>query len=70
VTKDFAERVDHGLARSYAADLDYGIYEDLLDMAGSIRQSMADLQPRDMIDIQSVIWVTGDYREGREVPQP
>jgi hypothetical protein len=70
VTKDFAERVGHGLARSYAADLDYGIYEDLLDMAGVIRQSMADLQPRDMIDIQSVIWVAGDYREGREIPQP
>lgn len=69
VTKDFAERVGHGLAHSYSAELDYGIYEDLLDMAGAIRQFVVDLEPRDMIDIQSVIWVVGDYREGRELPQ-
>lgn len=70
VTKDFAARVSHPLASSYVSDLDYGVYEDLLDMAGVIRQSVIDLEPRDMIDIQSVIWVVGDYREGREIPQP
>lgn len=70
VTKDFASRVGHSLAHSYTADLDYAVYEDLLDMAGAIRQSILDLQPRDMIDIQSVIWVVGDYRDGREVTQP
>ncbi len=70
VTKDFASRVGHSLAQSYAPDLDYAVYEDLLDMAASIRQSVLDLEPRDMIDIQSVIWVVGDYRDGREVPQP
>jgi len=70
VTKDFAERVGHGLAHSYSAELDFGVYEDLLDLAQAIRQSVIDLEPRDMIDIQSVIWVVGDYREGREVPQP
>ncbi|MBA4751844.1 MAG: hypothetical protein H2055_06410 [Sphingopyxis sp.] len=70
VTKDFAARVGHPLAHSYAADLDHAVYEDLLDMAAAIRQSMLDLEPRDMIDIQSVIWVVGDYRDGREASQP
>ncbi|HVI98278.1 MAG TPA: hypothetical protein VM657_04350 [Sphingomonas sp.] len=66
VTKDFAARVQHKLERSYSAELDYGVYEDLLDLAGQIRASMADLGPRDMIDIQSLLWVVGGYREGRE----
>lgn len=70
VTKDFAERVGHDLAHSYSADLDIRTYEDLLDMAGSIRNAFADLEPRDMIDVQSVIWVVGDYRDGRDTPQP
>lgn len=69
VTRDFAQRVGHSLARSYAADLDIGIYLDLLDLADEIRKSVIDLEPRDMIDIQSVIWVAGSYREGKEVPQ-
>lgn len=69
VTKDFASRVQHQLEHSYSAELDYDVYEDLLDLAASIRASMSDLEPRDMIDIQSVIWIVGDYREGRETPQ-
>ncbi|MDK2767905.1 MAG: hypothetical protein KYX69_09320 [Sphingomonas sp.] len=70
VTKDFASRVMHPLAQDYAAGLSLPVYASLLDMAGGIRAAFADLQPRDMIDIQSVIWVVGDYRDGREVPQP
>lgn len=70
VTKDFAERVGHNLERSYSADLDMSTYSDLLDLAGGIRGVFADLEPRDMIDIQSVIWVVGAYHEGRETPQP
>ena len=54
----------------YSADLEIQTYDDLLDMAGNIRNVFADLEPRDMIDVQSVIWVVGDYREGRDTPQP
>lgn len=70
VTKDFAERVQHPLAHQYDAGLRFGVYETLLDLAGCIQTTVADLKPRDMIDIQSVIWVVGDYRDGRETPQP
>ena len=68
VTKDFAARVGHAFARSYSADLDFAIYEDLLDMAEEIRSNFSDLEPRDMIDVQSVIWVTESYQDGREAP--
>ena len=70
VTKDFAERVGHDLARTYSPDLDLRTYGDFLDLAGGIRAAFAGNEPRDMIDVQSVIWVVGDYREGREMPQP
>lgn len=69
VTKDFAERIGHSFVRSYSSELDLGVYEDLLDLAGTIRTAFADLGPRDMIDVQGVIWVAGDYRDGRETPQ-
>ena len=61
VTKDFAARVGHRLSQSYTADLNYGVYEDLLDMADQIRQSVLDLEPSDLIDIHSLIWIVGKY---------
>ncbi len=69
VTKDFAQRTGHGLMHSYTPELDLGVYEDLLDMTGAIRTAFADLGPRDMIDLQSVIWVVSEYRDGRDSPQ-
>lgn len=70
VTKDFAMRVQHPLEHNYDAELRLDVYETLLDLAGCIQKHVSDLGPRDMIDIQSVIWVVGDYRDGRESPQP
>ena len=70
VTKDFAARVGHSLEHQYEPELDMRVYESLLDLARSIRSSLKDLGSRDMIDIQSFIWITEDYREGRELPQP
>ncbi|MAH14304.1 MAG: hypothetical protein CMN65_00835 [Sphingomonadaceae bacterium] len=69
VTKDFASRVQHPLEHQYDAELRLDVYESLVDLASQIRHNFADLEPRDMIDIQSVIWVVGDYRDGREEPQ-
>jgi hypothetical protein len=34
-------------------------YDSLLKFAGTVRHDLRDLQPRDMIDIQSFIWVLG-----------
>lgn len=70
VTKNFAARVQHPLEHRYDAGLDYGVYESLLDLSASVSTAFADLGPRDMIDIQGVIYVVGDLRDGREYPQP
>ncbi|HEX8288988.1 MAG TPA: hypothetical protein VF556_13380 [Pyrinomonadaceae bacterium] len=34
-------------------------YKSLLEFAETIRLNLSDLNPRDMIDIQSFIWVQG-----------
>ena len=69
VTKDFAARVQHDLEWRYDAELSIDVYDCLRGLAGQISSHFSDLEPRDMIDVQSVIWVVGDYREGRDKPQ-
>jgi hypothetical protein len=52
-------------ARRYGVELPYGsrpswqIYQSLLDFAGQVRADIIDLRPRDMIDLQSFLWVQG-----------
>jgi hypothetical protein len=52
-------------ARRYGFDFRYGsrpswdTYASLLDFAATVRRDLRDLRPRDMIDIQSFIWVQG-----------
>jgi hypothetical protein len=52
-------------ARAWGFDFDYRskpnweTYQSLLALAGSVRRSLHDLRPRDMIDIQSFLWVQG-----------
>ncbi len=58
-------------ARAYGFDLRYksrpawDTYASLLEFAAAIRRDQRDLRPRDMIDIQSFIWVQGsdEYAE-------
>ncbi len=52
-------------AEAYGFDLQYlsrpswETYASLLGFAAVLREDLADLKPRDMIDIQSFIWVLG-----------
>jgi hypothetical protein len=64
VTKDFATRVGHPFASHYQAPLRIPVYESLLDLAAKTKAELADLKPRDLIDVQSFIWVVGNYRDG------
>jgi hypothetical protein len=58
-------------ARAYDFDLAYqsrpnwGTYSRLLELAARVRSDQRDLGPRDMIDIQSFLWVQGsaEYEE-------
>jgi hypothetical protein len=52
-------------AREYEFDFkyhskpDWEVYSSLLEFAQTVRRDLRDLRPRDMIDIQSFIWVQG-----------
>jgi hypothetical protein len=52
-------------AEAYGFDFDYrsrpqwDTYGSLLELARTVRRDLADLKPRDMIDIQSFLWVQG-----------
>lgn len=58
-------------ARAYGYDFQYASrpswesYSDLLKFAATVRRDLRDLRPRDMIDVQSFIWVQGsdEYEE-------
>jgi hypothetical protein len=58
-------RVTRSAALKYGFDLPYRsrpgweVYSRVLDFAETVRRDQRDLQPRDMIDIQSFIWVQG-----------
>jgi hypothetical protein len=67
-TKDFAQRVGHRFAYDYNAELDIAVYETLLDLASRTAEELAELKPRDRIDVQSFIWVVGNYKEGDAAP--
>jgi hypothetical protein len=52
-------------AREYGYDFHYRsrpsweTYAGLLELAATVRRDLADLEPRDMIDVQSFLWVQG-----------
>ena len=66
VTKDYAARVGHPFASIYEARLNFDVYASLLELVDRTTDELDDLKPRDGIDIQSFIWVVGDYQENRE----
>lgn len=63
--------VTRAAARAYGFDFHYQskpsweTYANLLEFAETVRQDLRDLKPRDMIDIQSFLWVQGsdEYEE-------
>lgn len=61
--QNFASRVGHRFADDYSPELDLKVYESLLDLAEEVKQKVADLEPRDMIDVQSFMWTSVEYRE-------
>jgi hypothetical protein len=70
VTKDFAARVGHRFASDYEPRLNLDVYRSLLDLVSETEQELAELEPRDRIDVQSFIWVVCDYKEETEPPRP
>ncbi len=69
-TKDFATRVGHRFASDYEPRLDIAVYDSLLNLAERTTAELSDLKPRDRIDVQSFIWVVGNYKVDSERPMP
>ena len=57
VTRRAAEA--YGFDFRYASRPNWGTYASLLEFAVRVRRDVRDLRPRDMIDLQSFIWVQG-----------
>ena len=57
VTRRAAEA--YGFAFAYQSKPNWETYRSLLDFAETIRRDLKDLRPRDMMDLQSFIWVQG-----------
>jgi len=49
----------YGYDFSYASRPNWHTYASLLAFASKLRRDLSDLKPRDMIDLQSFIWVQG-----------
>jgi hypothetical protein len=49
----------YGFPFRYTSRPNYATYESLLAFARTIRRDLRDLRPRDMIDLQSFMWVQG-----------
>lgn len=56
---------EYGFPFEYVSRPNWETYESLLEFAGQVAKDNADLRPRDMIDLQSFIWVQGsdEYEE-------
>ena len=60
-----AAAAEYGFEFDYRSRPDWGTYKSLLDFAEKIRRDQRELRPRDMIDLQSFVWVQGsdEYAE-------
>jgi hypothetical protein len=56
--------VQYGFAFGYQSRPNWATYSDLLALATWVKRDLKDLGPRDMIDLQSFLWVQGseEYR--------
>jgi hypothetical protein len=57
VTREAARR--YGVELPYASRPSWPLYNDLLAFVRQVRSDISDLRPRDIIDMQSFLWVQG-----------
>lgn len=63
VTLDFSARTGLSFHHEYDATPSADGYDQLLTLVDETRSAIADLKPKDNLDIQSFIWVVGEYRD-------
>ncbi|MEP7132235.1 MAG: hypothetical protein ABI914_03660 [Acidobacteriota bacterium] len=57
MTRVAAHRYDFDFI--YKSAPNWETYQSLLNLAGEVRSDLKDLRPRDMMDLQSFLWVRG-----------
>jgi hypothetical protein len=57
VTREAARRL--GVELMYSTRPSWPVYKQLLNFVAEVRRETSDLRPRDMIDMQSFLWVQG-----------
>lgn len=60
-TTRFAGQVGHAFKQEYESDLRASVYESLLDLFAQTKDEIASLKPRDIIDVQSFVWVVSTH---------
>jgi len=65
VTREAARQ--YGFAFDYQSRPNWGTYSQVLDFAATIKRDLRDMRPRDMIDIQSFIWMQGLMNTRRDL---
>jgi hypothetical protein len=50
---------EYGFDFNYKSKPNWATYESLLEFAATVKRDVRDLKPRDMLDLQSFIWVQG-----------
>ena len=61
----FAGNVGHPFPEVYEASLNPDVYRSLLDLYARTAKEIAELSPRDVIDVQSFVWVVSEYEDER-----
>ena len=49
----------YGFELAYSSKPNWETYSSFLELCRTVRRDLADLRPRDQIDIQSFLWVQG-----------
>lgn len=63
VTRDFAQRIGHPFQYDYEPAISGGVYESLMDLAGTTLKATRSIGAEDYIDVQSFIYVIGGYTD-------
>ena len=61
-TNRVASWLGHDYAAQYGGQLDAGVFANFTAFAHYLKDALADMSPRDLIDVQGFIWVVSEYK--------
>ena len=61
-TNRVASWLGHDYAAQYRGQLDAEVHAHFSAFSHYLKDALADMSPRDLIDVQSFIWVVSEYK--------